>query len=114
MNSVAHPDPNEKPEYAQHLFIDTEEAPNVRMQNIVNSSCNRNLMCKIDEVRRNISPYNQILKCMGEVEGELGRNTAQRGETPPKPKLLFNVNANVDRRRDNIPENEVAAVRILQ
>ncbi|RCN27829.1 hypothetical protein ANCCAN_26434 [Ancylostoma caninum] len=114
VNLAAHPDPNEKPEYAQLFFIDTEEALNLRMQNTANASCDRNLMRKIDEVMRNISPYYEIFKCMREVEEEVERSAALRGETPPKLKLLFDVNANVDRRRYNIPRsNEVAAVFVL-
>ncbi|KAL6723963.1 hypothetical protein Aduo_018904 [Ancylostoma duodenale] len=108
VNLAAHPDPNEKPEYAQLFFIDTEEALNLRMQNAANANCDRNLMRKTDEVMKNISP------CMREVEEEVERCAALRGETPLKLKLLFDVNANVDRRRYNIPRsNEVAAVFVM-
>uniref|UniRef100_A0A914DCA3 ATP-dependent DNA helicase n=1 Tax=Acrobeloides nanus TaxID=290746 RepID=A0A914DCA3_9BILA len=51
---------------------------------------------------------------MKDVEDEVNRECERLGKQTPKMKLLFDINAKVDKRRYNIPKtNEVAAVIVL-
>ncbi|PAV56584.1 hypothetical protein WR25_23385 [Diploscapter pachys] len=115
INLAMHPDPNEKPEYAQLFFIESAEALNFRMSVKANANCSRDLMDKIDGILGPVNPYIQSFKSMREVEEEVEREAEQQGIEPPQLRLLFDINAkNIDKRRYNIPcSNEVAAVFVL-
>ncbi|PAV76155.1 hypothetical protein WR25_25064 [Diploscapter pachys] len=114
MNLAMHPDPNEKPDYAQLFFIDSVEALNLRMAKKPNVNCNRSLMEKIDVVLREVNRYYQSYKHMKEIEDEVEAEARRRGEAAPELRLIFDVSGQVDKRRYNIPRaNEIAAVFVL-
>ena len=115
VNLAAHPDENEIPSHAHLFFYDSAEAIDIRLEHPANERCTRNVMQVIDQALSRVSPYYHAFRTMKEVEDEEIAKAENEGRLPAKLKLVFDLNAHVDKRRYNIPRsNEVAAVFALR
>jgi hypothetical protein len=84
------------------------------MEHDANENCNKDIMAEIDESLYDVSPYYESYRTMFEIEKELNEKAEKENKQPPKLKLVFDINAEVDKRRYNIPMvNEVAALIVL-
>ena len=114
LNIALYPDENNYPEYAQLYIIDTGEATEHRMNIDANENCDLELAILIEEMLKEINPYYDSFQMMHEVYSDEFYKAELEGTKMPEIRLLFDVNANADQRRFNIPRsNEIAAVFVL-
>ena len=114
VNIALYPDQNSYPEYAQLYIIDTGEATDYRMSIDANQNCDTDLAAYIEEELKEINPYFESFQMMHEIFSDEYLKAEQQGTKMPEIRLLFDVNANADKRRFNIPRsNEIAAVFVL-
>jgi hypothetical protein len=70
--SAIHPNSGERPKFAQLYILDSEEALNERMNIRSNTTCDRQLMSRLDQLIRRINPFAEAFKMMHELENEKG------------------------------------------
>ncbi|KHJ89299.1 hypothetical protein OESDEN_10880, partial [Oesophagostomum dentatum] len=98
-----HPDNGEAPSFAQFYIMDSAQAAKERMSNPANVRCGSSAMRKLSDLLSRVNRYAQAYQMIDEVVRAEEALAALEGRSLAPVRMIFDVNADVDRRRYNLP-----------
>ncbi|KHJ95768.1 hypothetical protein OESDEN_04280 [Oesophagostomum dentatum] len=98
-----HPDNGEAPSFAQFYIMDSAQAAEERMSNPANVRCDSSTMRKLSDLLSRVNRYAQAYQMMDEVVRAEEALAALEGRSVAPVRMIFDLNADVDRRRYNLP-----------